>query len=152
MCASGPPGLQPNQIFGSAVRILDLVVRGPLESPPVAGSKFGRTVRKLRQEKKISIAKFARKVGISPTYLAPIEREVFPPPAESKVVRIAKALDRDPDEFLSLAGRISTEVRRIFHRQPSQAARLLRAIDGLSEAEVDKLVEAARKKTARKRR
>lgn len=118
----------------------------------MAASKFGRTVRKLRQEKNISIAKFARKVGISPTYLAPIEREVFPPPAESKVVRIAKALDRDPDEFLSLAGRIGSDIRRIFHRQPSQAARLLRAIDGLSDEEIEKLVESARKKTARKRR
>ena len=114
--------------------------------------KFGRTVRKLREEKNISIAQFARKVGISPTYLAPIERDVFPPPAEQKVVKIAKALDQDPDEFLALAGRIGTDLRRIIRRQPANAGRLLRAIDGLTEADIDDLVSVARKKNRRRRK
>lgn len=109
--------------------------------------KFGRTVRKLREERNISIAQFARRIGMSPTYLAPIERDVFPPPAESKVVRIARALDQDPDEFLALAGRIGTDLRKIIHRQPSDAAKLLRAIDGLAPADIDELVQVARKKS-----
>ncbi len=113
--------------------------------------KFGRTIRKLREEKNISIAQFARKVGISPTYLAPIERDVFPPPAEHKVVKIAKALDQDPDEFLALAGRIGTDLRRIIRRQPVNAGRMLRAIDGLPEEDVDALVSTA-KKNRRKRK
>ncbi len=111
--------------------------------------KFGKTLRKLREEKKLSIAKFARSVGMSPTYLAPIERDVFPPPAESKVVRLARALDQDPDEFLALAGRIGSDLRRIIYRQPRQAAQLLRAIDGLSGDAIDELVEAARRKNRR---
>ncbi len=111
--------------------------------------KFGKKLRKLREEKNISIAKFARSVGISPTYLAPIERDVFPPPAESKVVRIARALDQDPDEFLALAGRIGADLRRIIYRQPRQAAEVLRAIDGLPQAAIDELIEAARKKNRR---
>jgi transcriptional regulator with XRE-family HTH domain len=105
--------------------------------------KFGRTVRKLREEKHISIAQFAKRVGMSPTYLAPIEREVFPPPAEAKVVRIARALDQDPDEFLALAGRIRNDLMRIIRRQPRQAAKLLRAIDGLSGNDIEDLVETA---------
>lgn len=111
--------------------------------------KFGKTLRKLREEKRISIARFARSVGMSPTYLAPIERDVFPPPAESKVVRIARALEQDPDEFLALAGRIGSDVRRIIHRQPRQAAELLRAIDGLPREAIDELVEVARRKNRR---
>ena len=111
--------------------------------------KFGKTLRKLREEKKLSIAKFARSVGMSPTYLAPIERDVFPPPAESKVVRLARALDQDPDEFLALAGRIGSDLRRIIYRQPRQAAQLLRAIDGLSGEAINELVEAARRKNRR---
>jgi transcriptional regulator with XRE-family HTH domain len=111
--------------------------------------KFGKVLRKLREEKNISIAKFARSVGISPTYLAPIERDVFPPPAESKVVRIARALDQNPDEFLALAGRIGSDLRRIIYRQPRQAAELLRAIDGLPREAIDELVEAARRKSRR---
>ena len=113
--------------------------------------KFGRTIRKLRKERNISIVRFARKVGISPTYLAPIEREVFPPPAESKVIRIAKALGQDPDEMLALAGRVGTDLRRVIFRQPANAGKMLRAIDGLSSEQVDDLVATAKKKRRRKR-
>jgi transcriptional regulator with XRE-family HTH domain len=110
---------------------------------------FGKRLRKLREERNLSIASFAKRVGMSPTYLAPIERDVFPPPAEPKVVRLAKALDQDPDEFLALAGRIGRDLRRIIHRQPRQAAELLRAIDGLPQKAIAELVEAARRKNRR---
>lgn len=113
--------------------------------------KFGRTVRKLREEQNVSIAQFAKKVGMSPTYLAPIERDVFPPPAENKVLKIAKALDQNPDEFLALAGRIGTDLRRIIRRQPASAGRVLRAIDGLSAKDVDALVAKAERKNPRRR-
>jgi transcriptional regulator with XRE-family HTH domain len=105
--------------------------------------KFGRTVRKLREEKQISIAQLAKKVGMSPTYLAPIERDVFPPPAESKVVKIAKALDQDADEFLALAGRVASDLNRIIRKRPSPTARLLRAVSELPETEIEKIVKAA---------
>jgi len=84
--------------------------------------------------------------------LAPIERDVFPPPAEHKVVKIAKALDQDPDRFLALAGRIGSDLRRIIRRQPVNAGRMLRAIDGLPAEDVDALVSAAKKKSRRKRK
>ena len=113
--------------------------------------KFGRTVRKLREERDITIAQFARKVGISPTYLAPIERDVFPPPAEHKVIKIAKALDQDPDELLALAGRVGADLKRIIRRQPANASRMLRAIDGLAGEDVDDLVSTAKKKRRKKR-
>lgn len=105
--------------------------------------KFGKTVRKLREEKQISIAQLARRVGMSPTYLAPIERDVFPPPAEQKVVKIAKALDQDADELLALAGRVASDLHRIIRQMPVPAARLLRAVSGLPEAEIEKIVRAA---------
>jgi transcriptional regulator with XRE-family HTH domain len=117
--------------------------------------KFGRTIRKLREEKNISIAQLARKVGMSPTYLAPIERDVFPPPAEEKVVRIAKALGQNSDEFLALAGRVASDLNRIIRKHPSQTARLLRAVSGLPSPEIDKLalrLEKNRMSTATKRR
>ena len=108
--------------------------------------KFGRTIRSLREEKNISIAQLARKVGMSPTYLAPIERDVFPPPSENKVVRIARALDQNSDEFLALAGRVASDLNRIIRRNPSQTARLLRAVKGLPAKEIDKLAARAEKK------
>jgi len=79
---------------------------------------------------------------MSPTYLAPIERDVFPPPPESKVVKIAKALDLDSDEFLALAGRVASDLNRIIRKRTSPTARLLRAGSGLPETEVEKIVKA----------
>ena len=108
--------------------------------------KFGRTIRKLREGKNISIAQLAKKVGMSPTYLAPIERDVFPPPAEDKVVRIAKALNQDSDEFLALAGRVSTDLGRIIRSNPSPTARLLRGVSGLPSREISKLAVLAEKR------
>jgi transcriptional regulator with XRE-family HTH domain len=108
--------------------------------------KFGKTIRKLREARSISIAELARKVGMSPTYLAPIERDVFPPPAEDKVKRIAKALGQDSDELLALAGRVAADLNRIIKRKPAQTARLLRAVDSLSESEIDKLAERIEKR------
>ena len=93
---------------------------------------FGTTVRKLRQAEGLSIAQFAKKVDISPTYLAPIEREVFPPPAEDKIVRIAKALNQNPDVLLAQAGRVADDLQRIIRKHPAEVGRLLRSLRGKS--------------------
>jgi transcriptional regulator with XRE-family HTH domain len=85
---------------------------------------------------------------MSPTYLAPIERDVFPPPAENKVKRIAKALGQDSDEFLALAGRVAADLHRIIRKKPAQTARLLRAVDGLTESEINKVAERVEKRGA----
>lgn len=114
--------------------------------------KFGRTIRKLREERGVSIAEFAKKVGMSPTYLAPIERDVFPPPAEAKVVRIAKALDQDPDEFLALAGRIASDLERVVLKHPKETAALLRAVDGMSSDQLIKVAASTGRRGKRKRR
>jgi transcriptional regulator with XRE-family HTH domain len=111
--------------------------------------KFGKTIRKLREERGISIAQLARKVGMSPTYLAPIERDVFPPPAEDKVKKIARALGQDSDEFLALAGRVASDLHRIVRGKPAQTARLLRAVNGLSASEIEKLAERVEKRRAK---
>ena len=68
-------------------------------------STFGTTVRRLREEKKIGLRKFAQMVGMSPTYLSKVERDEFNPPSEEKIRAIAKALGQDADELLALAGR-----------------------------------------------
>lgn len=104
--------------------------------------KFGKTVRRLREAKNLSIAEFARKVGMSPTYLAPIERDVFPAPAESKVVKIARALGEDPDEFLALAGRIASDLERIIRKHPKESAALLRSVGRLPAKKVQRLADS----------
>ena len=108
------------------------------------GSRFGATVRRLREEQKIGLRTFAQMVGMSPTYLSKVERDQFKPPTEEKVVAIANALDQDPDELLALAGRVATELSEIIRRQPREMATFLRAAKGLSADEIQEFAEVAR--------
>jgi transcriptional regulator with XRE-family HTH domain len=108
-------------------------------------SSFGATVRRLREEKKIGLRKFAQMVGMSPTYLSKVERDEFAPPAEDKVRAIADALGQDADELLALAGRVSAELADIIKRHPREMATFLRAANGLSAEEMQRLVEEARR-------
>jgi len=111
--------------------------------------RFGATVRRLREERKIGLRRFAQAVGMSPTYLSKVERDEFPPPAEEKVLAIARALDQDPDELLALAGRVASDLSAIIQRQPREMASFLRAASGLTPADLKRLAAQARRKRSR---
>jgi len=102
--------------------------------------KFGKIIRSLRAQKNISLRKFACAVSMSPTYLSKVERGEFPPPAESKVVAIAKALDKDPDEMLGLAGRVASDLLEIIRKRPQEMASFLRNINALPDNDLKKLM------------
>lgn len=108
-------------------------------------SSFGATVRRLREDKKIGLRKFAQLVGMSPTYLSKVERDEFNPPSEEKVIAIAKALGQDADELLALAGRLSSDLTDIIQRHPREMATFLRAANGLSAQEMQRLADEARR-------
>ena len=105
---------------------------------------FGATVRRLREAKGIGLRKFAQTVGMSPTYLSKVERDEFKPPTEEKVRAIATALGQDADELLALAGRVSSDLADIIQRHPREMATFLRAANGLSAEEMQRLAEQAR--------
>ena len=106
---------------------------------------FGATVRRLREERKIGLRKFAEMVGMSPTYLSKVERDDFNPPSEEKVRAIAQALGQDADELLALAGRVSADLANIIQRHPREMATFLRAANGLSVEEMQRLAEEAQR-------
>ena len=107
---------------------------------------FGAMVRELREAKKIGLRKFAQMVGMSPTYLSKVEREEFNPPSEEKIRAIANALGRDADELIALAGRVSSELADIIHRHPRQMATFLRAANGMSEEDMQRLAESVERR------
>ena len=117
----------------------------------MAGNKqFGERLRKLRELRKASdptftLRQFAEKVGISPTFISKIERGEFDPPRADKIIRMAELLDIDPDELLSLAGKYYPELGNIIKEHPTALPDLLRTVRGMSEAELRKLTERARK-------
>jgi HTH-type transcriptional regulator, competence development regulator len=114
-------------------------------APKECWVEFGKTIRVGRQTKQISLRRFAEMVGMSPTYLSKVERGELPPPAEEKVVAIARALDRDPDELLALAGRVASDLSQIIRRHPRELATFLRAANGLSASEIKRLAREAEK-------
>lgn len=113
-------------------------------------NSFGATVRRLREGQKIGLRKFAQIVGMSPAYLSKVERDEFKPPTEKKVRAIAEALGQDADELLSLAGRVSADLADIIQRHPREMATFLRAANGLSAEEMQRLAEEAQRLARRR--
>jgi transcriptional regulator with XRE-family HTH domain len=95
---------------------------------PVAEKKrFGQTVRELRKEKGIGLREFARRVSISPSFLTQIEKDACAVP-EERVVAFARALDQDVDEFLALAGQVSSDLDEFIRARPRAVATFLRTV------------------------
>lgn len=111
---------------------------------PNEPAQFGETIRGLREQKQISLRKFAETVGMSPTYLSKVERGEFPPPAEEKVLAIAAALQQDPDKLLALAGRVASDLTKIIQERPHDMATFLRVAQGRSSEALRRAIDTLR--------
>jgi transcriptional regulator with GAF, ATPase, and Fis domain/transcriptional regulator with XRE-family HTH domain len=101
--------------------------------------RFGEVIRTRREALKVTLRTFATTVNMSPTYLSKVERGEFPPPAEKKIVAIARRLSLNPDELLGLAGRVASDVTQIIRKHPSELATFLRAAEGLPKRELERM-------------
>ena len=106
---------------------------------------FGRLLREKRTDRKLSLRKFAEMVGVSPTYLSQVEQENVMPPTADRVKRMAELLGQNPDEWISLAGRVPDDVPGIIHQQPTEMPQLLREASGLTTEQLRQLREQIRK-------
>ena len=111
---------------------------------------FGKRIRELREAKlrddpKFTLRQFATAVGISPTFLSKVERGEFDPPKAENIIKMAQLLDVDPDELLSLANKVDPELEKIIKERPKALPDLLRTVRGMSEEELRKLTDRARK-------
>jgi transcriptional regulator with XRE-family HTH domain len=91
-----------------------------------AFAEFGRRVRRRRQELDIGLRELARRVGLSPAYLSMVERGELPPPAEEKVVSLARELKFDADALLASAGRVADEVSELVRAHADELPELIR--------------------------
>jgi transcriptional regulator with XRE-family HTH domain len=105
----------------------------------VSGEKFGEFVRRERERKGIGLREMARMVGISPTYLSMVERDVFAPPAEDKIRAIAQVIGCDVDELLGLADRVASDLSEIIKRHPAQFGFLLRTAKAMTREDIARL-------------
>jgi transcriptional regulator with XRE-family HTH domain len=69
---------------------------------------LGALVRKLRRERRLTLAQLAKRVPMSASNLSRIELGSQGPPADETIERIGLALEADPAELLRAAGRYAT--------------------------------------------
>jgi HTH-type transcriptional regulator, competence development regulator len=84
--------------------------------------------RRYKSDQAFSLRQVAARVGIEPAYLSKIERGIFQPPSEETIVKLAEVLGEDKDVLLAMAGKLSTDLRRIILRRPKLFAELLRQL------------------------
>ncbi len=117
---------------------------------------FGKTLQRIRREKRITQSALAEAIGMDPGYLSRLENDKFDyTPSRETVEKISKELTCDPAQFaelLSEAGRIDREVEkaaRLTNERP-ELRELFSTAVGLPPERVRELIEIA-KKTAPKK-
>lgn len=103
---------------------------------------FGERLRQLRLNKALSQRKLAKKVGIDFTYLSKIERGRMSPPSQETILKLAGALDADPDELLVLADRVPDDVKDVVTKSAKLPA-FLRELRDLNDDDIEALRKRA---------
>jgi HTH-type transcriptional regulator, competence development regulator len=106
----------------------------------VGKETFGACIRRERESRRLGLRQMAKKIGVSPTYLSKVERDEFTPPTEEKVRAIARFIERDPDELLAMAGRVSSDILEIIKHHPMELSTFLRS---LSDEDIGRLRHTA---------
>jgi HTH-type transcriptional regulator, competence development regulator len=92
---------------------------------------FGDHIRQAREtlrkdDKTFSLRQVAGRINVEPAYLSKIERNVFPPPSEAVIIKLAQELGEDGDVLLAMAGKLSSDLQQVILERPRLFADLLR--------------------------
>lgn len=88
-------------------------------------NEFGKTFRKLREEKGYSIKKLAGSLQVNYTYLSKIENSKSIP-SDEFIDKIAEIFNVDAEELKVQAGKIPDDVKRIIKDNPKEVIEYLR--------------------------
>ena len=110
---------------------------------------FGRYVRRCRealreQDRAYSVRQVAQRIGVEPSYLSRVERDEEAPPSEDTIVRLARDLGEDPDVLLAMAGKLSSDLKRIILARPELFSALIRELKDLPDRAVRGVVREVR--------
>lgn len=100
---------------------------------PAKKETYGSVTRGKREALEIGLREFAKKMGVSPTYVSKVERDEMSPPAEGRVKATALLLGIDADELLALAGKVSSDLSEIIRERPATMASILRTARNVPE-------------------
>ena len=98
----------------------------------------------LKSDRSYSVRQVAGRIGIQPSYLSKVERDIGSPPAEDTLVRLAEDLEVDADVVLALAGKISRDLREAIQKRPRLFADLIRELKEMPDGAVLRLVREVR--------
>ena len=102
---------------------------------------IGERIRQIRKDRNLTQRELADLVGINFTYLSRVENDRLDDdqtPREETILRIASALNADPDELLLLARRIPNGYRERILSQPNVFRKLL----NLSDDDLEELLKS----------
>jgi transcriptional regulator with XRE-family HTH domain len=109
---------------------------------------FGAHLRRRREalrleDPRFSLRRVALRIGVEPSFLSKVERDLEPPPSEPKIRRLAIELGEDPDALLARAGKVAQDLVRIICDRPELFSQLIRQLEKLPDAAVSRLMRAA---------
>ena len=113
---------------------------------PVTLGDFIRSRREeLRDEDPAySVRRVAERLGIEPSYLSKVERDIGSPPSEETLVRLAADLGLDADVVLALAGKVSADLRDAIRKRPQLFGQLIRELKDMPDSAMLRLVREVR--------
>jgi transcriptional regulator with XRE-family HTH domain len=119
--------------------------------------KFGIHIRRQREalresDSRYSVRQVAARIGVEPSYLSKIERDLEPPPSEAKIRALAKELGEDPDSLLALAGKVALDLQATIRRRPLLFPKLIRELKSLPDAAVLRMVRSAQSRRVKRRK
>lgn len=100
---------------------------------------FGNRIRELRHAKNLTLRDVAKRVKVTFTYLSKIENQKLSFgefPSNDTILKLADALDADPDELLLLAEKIPDAIRRRVLDRPD----VFRKMAKLDDRRLDRLL------------
>lgn len=92
-------------------QITELYRAGHKQEVVGGDSTFGRRVKKLREDRKLTTEQLASRTGQTPDFIDSVEGDTITPPV-SFLLQIARALDIDPSNFLSEQDKIEIGEKR----------------------------------------
>lgn len=102
-------------------------------------NEFGKKIKQLRKQQRITQKKLAENVGIDVTYLSKIENGKLAPPAQDKIKKMAKILEVNEDELITLADKVPEDLTEIIPKASKEIPSFLREAKDLNDREWEKL-------------
>jgi transcriptional regulator with XRE-family HTH domain len=103
---------------------------------------FGEHIRQWREEREVGLRRFAKAVGVSPTFISKMKRGIGPLPGEETIRKMAVYFGKDPDELLAMANKVASDVLAIIIQEPAYA-RFLRAHAHLTKDQWETLAKSS---------